>query len=326
MKVAVVGVTGMVGQMILKILEEKNYPVDILYPVASKKSVGKKVKFKGLYYKVISMQDAINNKPDIALFSAGGDTSLTYAPLFAENGSIVIDNSSAWRMHDGVPLCVPEINPDSIKNHKNIIANPNCSTIQMVMALAPLHRKYSIKRIVVSTYQSVTGSGVKARQQLLNEVNGVVGENAYPHPIFDNCLPHCAEFIEDGYTTEEIKLLNETRKILEDDTINVSATAIRVPVTGGHSESINVEFHNDFELEEAKSLISSFPGVILEDKPEENIYPMPIMANGKDEVFVGRLRRDFSQEKSLNMWVVCDNIRKGAATNAVQIAELLLKK
>ncbi len=326
MKVAVVGVTGMVGQVMLKVLEERNFPVEQLLPVASELSAGQTITFRGKVHKVISILDAISAKPDIALFSAGGTISLEYAPLFADVGCIVIDNSSAWRMHPDIPLTVPEVNPESIQNHNNIIANPNCSTIQMVMALAPLHKKYSIKRIVVSTYQSVTGSGVKAKQQLIDESKEIEGAKAYPHPIFNNCLPHCADFDEQGYTTEEVKLLNETRKILKDDSLKVSATAIRVPVTGGHSESVNVEFHQEFELDKVRNLIAEFPGLVLQDDPSSNLYPMPLNACGRDEVFVGRIRRDTSIKNGLNMWIVADNLRKGAATNAVQIAELLKKR
>ncbi|MEE4117006.1 MAG: aspartate-semialdehyde dehydrogenase [Marinilabiliaceae bacterium] len=326
MKVAVVGVTGMVGQVMLRVLEERNFPVKELIPAASQRSVGREIIFNKLAHKVVSVEEAIERVPGIALFSAGGSTSQKYAPLFAEKGTVVIDNSSAWRMNDDVPLTIPEVNPGSLKKHPNIIANPNCSTIQMLMALAPLHHSYKIKRIVVSTYQSVSGSGVKATRQLQNEREGRYEEMAYPHPIHNNCLPQCAEFDAEGYTTEEQKLLNETRKILDDYSIGVSATAVRVPVTGGHSESVNVEFYNDFDLAEVRSLLSKFPGVVVEDDPANNLYPMPVNAYGRDEVFVGRIRRDFSQANTLNMWIVADNIRKGAATNAVQIAELLLKQ
>ena len=326
MKVAVVGVTGMVGQVMLRVLEERNFPVKELIPAASQRSVGREIIFNKLAHKVGSVEEAIERVPAIALFSAGGSTSQKYAPLFAEKGTVVIDNSSAWRMNEDVPLTIPEVNPGSLKKHPNIIANPNCSTIQMLMALAPLHHSYKIKRIVVSTYQSVSGSGVKATRQLQNEREDRYEEMAYPHPIHNNCLPQCAEFDAEGYTTEEQKLLNETRKILDDSGIGVSATAVRVPVTGGHSESVNVEFYNDFDLAEVRSLLSKFPGVVVEDDPANNLYPMPVNAYGRDEVFVGRIRRDFSQANTLNMWIVADNIRKGAATNAVQIAELLLKQ
>ena len=325
MKVAVVGVTGMVGQVMLKVLEERSFPLSELIPVASSKSAGSQITFKGERHTVISIEDAIQKEPMFALFSAGGDISKEFAQKFADMGTIVIDNSSAWRMTKDIPLIIPEINPQSVKNHNNIIANPNCSTIQMLMALAPLHKTYGIKRIVVSTYQSVTGSGVKATRQLQDEIAGSTPEMAYAHQIFNNCLPHCADFDDTGYTTEEIKLLNETRKILGDDKIMVSATAVRVPVLGGHSESVNVEFMKPYVLEDARRIISDFPGVIVQDDPANNKYPMPINAWGRDEVFVGRIRRDFSQENSLNLWVVSDNIRKGAATNAIQIAELLLQ-
>ncbi|MDX9812373.1 MAG: aspartate-semialdehyde dehydrogenase [Bacteroidales bacterium] len=323
MKTAVVGATGMVGQTMIKVLEERNFPVTEFIPVASERSVGKEIIFRGKAVKVVSLTDAVKAKPVFAIFSAGATTSKEWAPKFAENGTIVIDNSSAWRMYDHVPLVVPEINSHVIKKGDRIIANPNCSTIQMVMALAPLHRKYGIKRIVAATYQSVTGTGVKAVKQMENERQGIKGEMAYPYPIDMNCFPHGGSFQEDGYTTEEQKLLDETRKILEDNTIQVTATVVRIPVVGGHSEAVNIEFDNEYDIEEVKRLISEFPGVVIYDNPSENIYPMPLMAHNRDEVFVGRIRRDHSREKCLNLWIVSDNIRKGAATNAVQIAEYM---
>ena len=323
MKTAVVGATGMVGQTMIKVLEERNFPVTEFIPVASERSVGKEIIFRGKAVKVVSLTDAVKAKPVFAIFSAGATTSKEWAPKFAENGTIVIDNSSVWRMYDHVPLVVPEINSHVIKKDDRIIANPNCSTIQMVMALAPLHRKYGIKRIVAATYQSVTGTGVKAVKQMENERQGIKGEMAYPYPIDMNCFPHGGSFQEDGYTTEEQKLLDETRKILEDKTIQVTATVVRIPVVGGHSEAVNIEFDNEYDIEEVKRLISEFPGVVIYDNPSENIYPMPLMAHNRDEVFVGRIRRDHSREKCLNLWIVSDNIRKGAATNAVQIAEYM---
>ena len=324
MRVAVVGATGMVGQVMLKVLTERNFPVSELIPVASARSVGKEIQFKDKSFKIVSMEDAIAAKPDIALFSAGGGTSLEWAPKFAAAGIKVIDNSSAWRMDASKKLVVPEINATGITQDDQIIANPNCSTIQMVMALAPLHNKYQIKRIVVSTYQSITGTGVKAVNQLENEYAGKEGEMAYPYPIHRNALPHCDIFEENGYTKEEMKLVRETQKILDDRTISVTATAVRVPVAGGHSESVNVEFANDFDLNEVRTLLNDTSGVTLQDNPDVNTYPMPIYAEGKDDVFVGRIRRDHSQPNTLNMWVVADNLRKGAATNAVQIAEYLI--
>lgn len=323
MKTAVVGATGMVGQTMIKVLEERNFPVTEFIPVASERSVGKEIIFRGKAVKVVSLTDAVKAKPVFAIFSAGATTSKEWVPKFAENGTIVIDNSSAWRMYDHVPLVVPEINSHVIKKDDRIIANPNCSTIQMVMALAPLHRKYGIKRIVAATYQSVTGTGVKAVKQMENERQGIKGEMAYPYPIDMNCFPHGGSFQEDGYTTEEQKLLDETRKILEDKTIQVTATVVRIPVVGGHSEAVNIEFDNEYDIEEVKRLISEFPGVVVYDNPSENKYPMPITAHNRDEVFVGRIRRDHSREKCLNLWIVSDNIRKGAATNAVQIAEYM---
>ncbi|MCF4100579.1 aspartate-semialdehyde dehydrogenase [Gillisia sp. M10.2A] len=325
MKIAVVGATGMVGQVILKVLEERNFPVTELYPVASQKSVGNTISFKDKSYKVIALQDAVNLKPDLALFSAGGDTSLEWAPKFAEVGTTVVDNSSAWRMDATKKLVIPEINAAELTQTDKIIANPNCSTIQMLMALKPLHDAYGIKRVVVSTYQSITGTGVKAVAQLENEYKAEKGEMAYPYPIHRNAIPHCDVFMDNGYTKEEMKLVNETKKILGDETINVSATAIRIPVVGGHSESVNIEFNKDFEESDVRKLLSEFPGVTVQDNPDVNSYPMPIYAEGKDDVFVGRIRRDYSQPNTLNMWIVADNLRKGAATNAVQIAEYLVE-
>ncbi len=325
MKVAVVGATGMVGRMMLKVLEERNFPVDVLYPAASEKSVGKEVTFKGKQIKVVSVMEAVEAKPEVALFSAGASVSKEWAPVFAENGTVVIDNSSAWRMEPEIPLVIPEINIHAVGENSKIIANPNCSTIQMLMALAPLHREYRIKRIVVSTYQSITGTGVKAVTQLENERQGIRGEMAYPYQIDMNCIPQCDVFLDNGYTKEEMKLVNETRKILEDDTIMVTATAVRVPVVGGHSESVNIEFEKEYDINRVMDLLSSTQGVILYDNPQEKKYPMPILSHDKDEVFVGRIRRDYSREKSLNIWVVADNIRKGAATNAVQIGEAMIR-
>ena len=314
----------MVGRMMLKVLEERNFPVDRLFPAASERSEGREVVFSGKSVKVISIMEAVEAVPDLALFSAGAAVSKEWAPVFAENGTVVIDNSSAWRMEKDIPLVVPEINASAITRNTRIIANPNCSTIQMLMAIAPLHREYSIRRLVVSTYQSVTGTGVRAVTQLDNERHGLSGEMAYPWPIDMNCLPHCDIFLDNGYTKEEMKLVNETRKILGDESIRVTATAVRVPVKGGHSESVNIEFEREFDLDRVRDILADTPGVILYDNPAENVYPMPIIAHDRDEVFVGRLRRDFSQEKTLNLWVVADNIRKGAATNAVQIAEHMM--
>ncbi|WP_224485453.1 aspartate-semialdehyde dehydrogenase [Robertkochia aurantiaca] len=324
MKVAVVGATGMVGAVMLKVLEERNFPIDELLPVASERSVGKEIAFRGKTFKVIGLKEAVAQKPDIALFSAGGSTSLEWAPLFAEAGTTVIDNSSAWRMDPDKKLVVPEINAHSLEKNDKIIANPNCSTIQMVVALAPLHKKYKIKRLVVSTYQSITGTGVKAVQQLENEYAGTKGEMAYPYPIHRNALPHCDVFEENGYTKEEMKLVRETQKIV-DKNIAVTATAVRIPVVGGHSEAVNVQFENDFDLSEVRRLLHESPGVTVQDNPDTNTYPMPAFAEGKNDVFVGRIRRDESQPNTLNMWIVADNLRKGAATNAVQIAEYLLE-
>ncbi|WP_353777460.1 aspartate-semialdehyde dehydrogenase [Winogradskyella sp. 3972H.M.0a.05] len=325
MKVALVGATGLVGEVMLKVLEERSFPVSELIPVASERSIGKEISFKGKPYKVCGMTDAIGQKPDIALFSAGGGTSKEWAPKFAEVGTTVIDNSSAWRMDQTKKLVVPEINAKALSSDDKIIANPNCSTIQMVMALAPLHDKYKIKRIVVSTYQSVSGTGVKAVKQLENEMAGIKGEMAYPYPIHRNALPHCDVFEENGYTKEEMKLVRETQKILDDRTIAVTATAVRIPTSGGHSESVNIEFENDFDIQDVRQILNNTPGVTLQDNIDVNTYPMPIYAHGKDDVFVGRIRRDGSQPNSLNMWIVSDNLRKGAATNAVQIAEYLVK-
>ncbi len=325
MKLAVVGATGLVGTKMIEVLQERNFPVDEFIPVASEKSVGKEVVFRGKPYKVVGMQDAVNRAPDVAIFSAGGNTSLEWAPAFAAKGTVVIDNSSAWRMDPSKKLVVPEINADVLTGDDKIIANPNCSTIQMVMALSPLHKKYKIKRVVVSTYQSVSGTGAKAVTQLMGERVGEDVPKAYAHPIDLNLIPQIDSFLDNGYTKEEMKMVNETCKILRDDSIRVTATTVRVPVKGGHSEAVNVEFKNDFDLTEVRALLSAMPGVILTDDPANGKYPMPLYAEGKDEVFVGRLRRDETQPNTLNMWIVADNLRKGAATNAVQIAEYLLK-
>ena len=325
MKVAVVGATGMVGEVMLKVLAERNFPVTELIPVASERSLGKTITYKGKDYKVVVLETAVSMKPDIALFSAGGDTSLEWAPKFAEVSTTVVDNSSAWRMDPTKKLIVPEINANELTAADKIIANPNCSTIQMVMALAPLHEKYKMKRVVVSTYQSVSGTGVKAVKQLENEIAGVEGEMAYPYPIGRNALPHCDVFMENGYTKEEMKLAREPQKIFNDKTFSVSATAVRIPTAGGHSESVNVEFENDFDLSEIRKILHETPGVVLQDNTDTNTYPMPIFAHDKDEVFVGRLRRDETQPNTLNMWIVADNLRKGAATNTVQIAEYLVE-
>jgi len=326
MKVAVVGATGMVGRKMMEVLEERNFPVTEMIPAASQRSAGKELIFKGKTVKVVSVQEAVDSKPALAIFSAGASTSKEWAPAFAQNGTVVIDNSSAWRMNKDVPLIVPEINSHVLKKGDRIIANPNCSTIQMVMALAPLHRKYKIRRLVIATYQSVTGTGVKAVQQLENERKGIRGEMAYAHPIDLNCFPHGGTFQPDGYTSEEQKLIDETRKILEDQSIMVTATVARIPVIGGHSEAVNVEFEKDFEIEDVRSLIGGFPGNVIYDDPSDNKYPMPVHAHNRDEVFVGRIRRDLSREKCLNLWIVSDNIRKGAATNAIQIAEYMAAK
>lgn len=324
MKIAVVGATGLVGTMMLKVLEERNFPLTELLPVASAKSVGKEIEFKGKKYKVVSMDDAIAAKPDIALFSAGGTTSQIEAPRFAAVGTVVIDNSSAWRMDPNIALVVPEVNAKILSSTNKIIANPNCSTIQMVVVLKPLHEKYKIKRIVVSTYQSVTGTGVKAVDQLMNERKGVETEMAYPYTIDLNVIPQIDVFTENDYTKEEMKMINETKKIMGDQSIQVTATTVRIPVMGGHSESINIEFENDFDIAELKDLLAKSDGIILQDDPSKLLYPMPLTAHNKDAVFVGRIRRDHSQPKTLNLWVVSDNLRKGAATNAVQIAEYLV--
>ena len=326
MKVAVVGATGLVGTKMLQVLAERNFPVDELIPVASERSVGKEVEFKGKKFKVVSMQDAIAARPSVALFSAGGSTSLEWAPRFAEAGITVIDNSSAWRMDPTKPLVVPEVNAGVLRPEDKIIANPNCSTIQMVVALQPLHKKYGVKRVVVSTYQSVTGTGKKAVDQLFNEREGKDGEKAYKYQIDLNALPQIDVFLDNGYTKEEMKMVNETKKIMGDESIRVTSTTVRIPVMGGHSESLNVEFASDFELGELKQLLSEAPGVVVQDDPSQQIYPMPLWAHERDEVFVGRIRRDETQPNTVNMWVVSDNLRKGAATNAVQIAEYLLDK
>ncbi len=324
MKIALVGATGMVGQEMLKVLEERNVDFDELILVASEKSTGKKVEFKGKQYIISSMQEAIDAKADIAIFSAGGGTSLEYAPKFAEKGTVVIDNSSAWRMDPTKKLIVPEINGHKLSDEDMIIANPNCSTIQLVMVLKPLHDKYKIKRVVISTYQSITGTGVKAVRQMENERKGEKGEMAYPYTIDRNCIPHCDDFLENGYTKEEMKLSNESRKILGDDSINLTATAVRVPLMGGHSESVNIEFENEFISSDVRKLLANTQGVQVQDNPETNTYPMPLYSRSKDDVFVGRIRRDLSQVNTLNAWIVSDNLRKGAATNAVQIAEYLM--
>lgn len=324
MKIAVVGATGMVGQIMLKVLEERNFPITELIPVASEKSIGKKIIFKGEEFEIVSMQDAIDRKPEIVMFSAGGTTSLEFAPKFAAVGTTVIDNSSAWRMVADKKLVVPEINANVLTKEDKIIANPNCSTIQLVMVLHPLNQKYDVKRVIVSTYQSVTGTGKNAVDQLNAEVVGNKDvAKVYPYEIFKNALPQCDVFAEDDYTKEEIKLMTEPKKIMGDDTFNITATAVRVPVQGGHSESVNIEFEKDFDLDEVKNLLAETPGVIVLDDVKNNIYPMPLYSEGKDEVFVGRIRRDISQPKTLNLWIVADNLRKGAATNAVQIAEYL---
>ncbi len=326
MKIAVVGATGMVGQVMLKVLEERNFPVTELIPVASEKSVGKKISFKGNDYSIVSMQTAIDMKPEIALFSAGGNTSLEFAPKFAEAGTTVIDNSSAFRMMEDKKLVVPEINATELTKDDKIIANPNCSTIQLVMVLHPLNLKYDLKRVIVSTYQSVTGTGKNAVDQLNAEISGDnTTEKVYPYEIFKNALPQCDVFADDDYTKEEIKLMTEPKKIMGDDGFNLSATAVRVPVQGGHSESVNIEFENEFDLDEVRKILSETPGVVVLDDVSNKIYPMPLYSEGKDEVFVGRIRRDRSQPNTLNMWIVADNLRKGAATNAVQIAEYLIK-
>jgi aspartate-semialdehyde dehydrogenase len=324
MRVAVVGATGMVGEVMLQVLAERNFPVTELIPVASEKSVGKEIEWKGSKYKVVGLETAVAMRPDIALFSAGGETSLAWAPKFAEAGTTVIDNSSAWRMDATKKLIVPEINASQLTKDDKIIANPNCSTIQMVLVLAPLHAKYKIKRVIVSTYQSITGTGVKAVQQLENEYAGVQGEMAYKYPIHRNAIPQCDSFEANGYTKEEMKLVKETKKILSDNSIAVTATAVRVPIVGGHSEAVNIEFENDYELNDIRAILQQTDGVIVQDDLDAFSYPMPLFAQGKDAVFVGRIRRDESQANSLNMWIVSDNLRKGAATNTIQIAEYLV--
>ena len=324
MRVAVVGVTGMVGNVMLEVLKEHNFPVTELIPVASEKSIGKKINFKGKEYSVIGLEQAVSLKPDVALFSAGASVSKEWAPRFAQVGTTVVDNSSAWRMDETKKLVIPEINADVLTKDDKIIANPNCSTIQMLVALAPLQAKYGIKRIVVSTYQSITGTGVKAVRQLENEYKGEKGEMAYHYPIHRNAIPHCDVFEDNGYTKEEMKLVRETKKILRDDTIAVTATAVRIPVVGGHSESINVELKTDFSTDEVRALLAKSAGIKVQDNTDTNTYPMPIYAHGKDEVFVGRIRRDESQANTINLWVVADNLRKGAATNTIQIAEYLI--
>jgi aspartate-semialdehyde dehydrogenase len=325
MKIAVVGATGMVGQVMLKLIEERNFPFSELILVASERSVGKEIRFKDSTFKVVSLQQAVSMAPDIALFSAGGDTSLEWAPKFAAVGTTVIDNSSAWRMHPDHKLVVPEINASELTEEDKIIANPNCSTIQLVMVLSPLHEKYGVKRAIVSTYQSISGTGVKAVRQLENERSGVSGEMAYPYAIDKNCLPHCDVFLENDYTKEEMKLHNETKKILADDSVQVVATAVRVPVQGGHSESVNVELKKPCSVTEIKKLMHETPGITLKDNPAVNSYPMPAYSEGLDDVFVGRIREDFTQANTFNMWIVSDNLRKGAATNAIQIAEFLVE-
>jgi aspartate-semialdehyde dehydrogenase len=324
MRVAVVGATGMVGNVMLQVLAERNFSITELIPVASERSVGKKIEFKGVDYTIVGLETAVSMKPDIALFSAGGEMSLEWAPKFAEVGTTVIDNSSAWRMDTTKKLVVPEINGSVLTKEDKIIANPNCSTIQLVMALGPLHNEYKMKRVVISTYQSVSGTGVKAVQQLDNEEAGIEGEMVYPHPIGRNALPHCDVFLENGYTKEEMKLVKEPKKILGDDSFSVTATAVRIPTAGGHSEAVNVQFENDFDLNKVRELLGKTDGVIVQDNVQENVYPMPILAHNKDEVFVGRIRRDESQPNTLNMWIVADNLRKGAATNTIQIAEYLV--
>src|SRR5690554_4958580 len=325
MKIALIGATGMVGEVILKVLEERNFPVDELLLVASEKSIGNELSFRNKPHNIISIEEALSKKPEIAFFSAGGSISEAWALKFAEAGTTVIDNSSVFRMDRDKKLIVPEINAHLLTAEDKIIANPNCSTTQLVMALAPLHKKFKMKRVVVSTYQSVSGTGRKAVRQLENEMAGIQAEMAYPYPIHKNALPHCDVFEDNGYTKEEMKLTNETKKILGDDTILVTATAVRVPIQGGHSESVNVEFENDFSLTQVRKLLHDAPGIVLKDNPDTQIYPMPLYSEGKDDVFVGRIRRDFSQPKALNMWVVADNLRKGAATNSIQIAEYLVE-
>ena len=324
MKVAVVGATGMVGEVMLRVLAERNFPISELLVVASKKSVGKKVLFKSKVHTVIDLQSAVDLKPQIAIFSAGGDISLAWAPKFVAVGTTVIDNSSAWRMNPKNKLIVPEINGNLLNKTDKIIANPNCSTIQLVMVLAPLHKKYHLKRVVVSTYQSVSGSGIKAVQQLENEAQGIKSAMAYPYPIYKNAIPHCDVFLDNGYTKEEMKLANEPKKILANNSFSITATAVRIPTAGGHSEAVNIQFENDFDLESVRKLLNETPGVKVQDNTLTNTYPMPMYAQHKNEVFVGRIRRDESQKNTLNLWIVADNLRKGAATNAIQIAEYLI--
>ena len=324
MKIAVVGATGMVGEVMLKVLAERKFPLTELIPVASERSAGKQIAFDGKNITVVTLEEALKMSPDIALFSAGGETSIKWAPKFTAIGTVVIDNSSAWRMNPGVKLIVPEINASELTKNDKLIANPNCSTIQLVLTLAPLHKTYKIKRVVVSTYQSITGTGVKAVHQLENEYNGIKGEMAYKYPIHRNAIPQCDSFEENGYTKEEMKLVNETQKILGDNTIKVTATAVRVPIVGGHSEAVNVEFENDFELGDIRRMLHNTPGISVQDNLDTFTYPMPIYVQGKDDVFVGRIRRDESQPNTLNMWIVADNLRKGAATNTIQIAEYLV--
>jgi len=326
MKVAVVGATGLVGTKMLQVLAERNFPVTELLPVASERSVGKEISFKGKKYKVIGMQDAIDAKPALALFSAGGNTSLEWSPKFAEAGITVIDNSSAWRMNESIRLVVPEVNGNVVTAADKIIANPNCSTIQMVVVLKPLHDRYKIKRVVVSTYQSVTGTGVKAVEQMLNERKGITGEMAYKYPIDQNAIPQIDVFLPNGYTKEEMKMVNETKKIMGDDSILVTATCVRIPTMGGHSESVNIEFENDFDIDEVRSILGNAPGVVVQDNTDNFIYPMPLTAHDKDDTFVGRIRRDETRPNTLNCWIVSDNLRKGAATNAIQIAEYMIEK
>lgn len=326
MKIAVVGATGLVGTKMLQVLEERKFPVTELIPVASERSAGTSIRWRNQDWKVITAKEALGKTPEIALFSAGAATSLQWAEEFVRIGCVVIDNSSAWRMKSGIPLIVPEVNPEALPQQVGIIANPNCSTIQMVVALKPLHDSFKIKRIVVSTYQSVTGTGVKAVTQLMNERRGLEGPMAYPYPIDLNVIPQIDAFMDNGYTKEEMKMVNETRKILGDDSIKITSTTVRIPVVGGHSEAINVEFYNDFDIQAVRSLLKNSPGINLVDDPSKSLYPMPLMSHDQDDVFVGRIRRDESQENTLNLWVVSDNLRKGAATNAVQIAELLLKR
>ena len=323
MKIAIIGATGLVGTKMLEVIEERNFPVSQIIPVASSKNVGLQVKFKGNNITVVSIDEAINLIPDIAIFSAGSGVSLEYAQKFADKGTFVVDNSSAWRMDKTKKLIIPEVNANELTEFDKIIANPNCSTIQMLMVLAPLHKKYGIKRLIISTYQSITGTGVKAVKQMENERLGIDGEKVYPYEIDKNCLPHCDDFTENSYTKEEMKLVNETRKILNDDSIRISATAVRVPVVGGHSEAVNIEFDKQYNIEEVKQILGNTEGVILQDNITENIYPMPITSYNKDEVFVGRIRPDLSHDNAINLWITADNIRKGAATNTVQIAEYL---